>query len=440
MIREIVEWADPMQCFDGGIDFDINPEYLYVLRIEDKNIYYLDHNGIVCVTTGFRPFAGETVAIADFSPDCNALDGGGTGIYITFPRKLRESGAKLVNVRDTFRGFKMTVDGERAEYNNATIFRRILSKLVPGDHYEKMTDLAKETSLPSKARIYKRIIEEEIRGFDGGIEYNAGPGTLSIIRYSKGVLYFIDQDGIVRTTRYFDVFRRKNVVLPSLVSVLGRHWDLERKLTEHGAKVDHGGSVFSTYRIISRGRREPYRNESFLLSLICELKPGDHYSRLNELAKQRNFGDKTLNIAAQAMSEAKKDGFTEEFFRETTTSISVDTREEPIPYFHVDIGVTSRVNMDFVRAHRKEFMMRAMERAERTTLFKKLGLTRGAYRAEMINLTRHGKVQVVIGLKQEIIDALQDVEISNKAVRYENIRRIAEDIKRKKQEDNQDNK
>ena len=242
--------------------------------------------------------------------------------------------------------------------------------------------------------------------FDAGIKIEY-PGHPTIIRISKGTCYVVEEDLIVRCVKHCDLSKYKILCFEYVLhsSPVSSVVDLFDFCHEKGIQVHTHANMLTGYKYDEDGNIIEFTNLNLMRRLICLLEDGDSLERINELAKTVYIGQKKENTPLPRPYASP------DFEQNIKLVPDVSTREDPFPYFFLTYHGTSRVDMAFCREHREEFFIDAFMKIKKIKLYDHLGLPDSAYIVERMGLARDHSIQVVIGLKHELIDVLKDVRL-----------------------------
>ncbi len=254
---------------------------------------------------------------------------------------------------------------------------------------------------------------DEIK-YDAGIELTDKCNN-AILRIYKGVIYYTDSDGIVHSGLHDDIscFEDLHFAYPFdlMLSTHGLFYqwlgDDYKQILHTDERYNNHFKFFQGYKRTTKLAQElksvperfKYRNASYDRLLINQLKDGDHIEKLIEIEKETVFGQSKL----QKQKSVAAKGITEDFIREIVLKPKIRFFDGPRPYFYLDFSATSRVDKAFMEKHRKEFMRQSIFYLKDNRTYMRMGVPANFWCCERFTLTMDKMVELVIGLKPELI-------------------------------------
>ena len=247
----------------------------------------------------------------------------------------------------------------------------------------------------------------EYIAYDGGIKITL-PQKPTIIRENRKVFYLVGPDGIIRRATYNELIQKGNIIgVEGSVNTFQLSGILLTMRAEGLKMLERDVTVLQGFRKRKDGTVEPYNNTNLTRALFCKLKPGDHISDLHDYAKNLYIGKK----AEETRAKDRSAGFSDEFLANVKKSASADEIENPLPLFLLTFYGTSRVDIEFCRKHKREFLKKTFLMMQNKPLYKTLGLPGTAYALERFTLANDHSIQIVVGLKPELVKAFAEIEM-----------------------------
>ena len=97
-------------------------------------------------------------------------------------------------------------------------------------------------------------------------------------------------------------------------------------------------------------------------------------------------------------------GISKEFIRDVCVKPKIKYYDEERPYFYVDFSGTSRVDMDFVKAHKQDFYRQTLFHLNANKSFIRIGIPENYWCVERFTFLCDKTIELVIGLKPELFE------------------------------------